>query len=391
MTPILSMNSERSLILLFLAFLAAIPVGQAVLELRRGERPQALALFAQKPTAPNLRAYERDLEDASQAARWARPWAQYAQFAWFKDGGEKVLLGRDGWLFYKPGVDYLTQRPGTPASAGSPLAGAVRENSTPAQALAAIVSLRDQLEARGIRLLVVPAPNKESVYPDQLTRRAARLPGVVCEETRTVLGGLRAAGVEVVDLFELFASARKARPGASLYLAQDSHWSPLGAQLAAEAVARRVIQRGWIKPGDVEYEQTRAPLERTGDLLRMLQAPALERRLGPESVLCAQVPRRDNHQLYRDQPGSELLVLGDSFLRIYQTDEPGSAGFIAHLARALKRPLVSIVNDGGASTLVRQELCRRSALLSNVKVVVWEFVERDIRLGTEGWQIVRLP
>ena len=177
------MNSERSLILLFLAFLVAIPVSQAVLELRRGERPQALALFAQKPTAPNLRAYERDLEDASQTARWARPWAQYAQFAWFKDGGEKVLLGRDGWLFYKPGVEYLTQRPGT-----------VRENGTAAQALAAIVSLRNQLDARGIRLLVVPAPNKESVYPDQLTRRAERLPGVVCEETRTVLGGLRAAG-----------------------------------------------------------------------------------------------------------------------------------------------------------------------------------------------------
>jgi hypothetical protein len=25
------------------------------------------------------------------------------------------------------------------------------------------------------------------------------------------------------------------------------------------------------------------------------------------------------------------------------------------------------------------------------KVVVWEFVERDIRLGAEGWQTVPLP
>jgi len=374
------MNSERCLILVFLAFLAAIPVSQAVLELRRGERPQALALFNQKPTAANLRAYERDLEDSSQAARWARPWAQYAQFAWFKDGGEKALLGREGWLFYKPGAQYLTQRPDS-----------LRASSSAAEALAAIVSLRDQLEARGIGLLVVPAPNKESVYPDRLTRRAEALAGVVCPETRRVLGGLKAAGVEVVDLFELFAKARKARAGASLYLAQDSHWSPAGARLAAEAVARRVLEKGWIRAADVEYEEKSAPLERTGDVLRMLQAPALERRLGPEAILCAQVARRDNHQLYRDQAGSELLVLGDSFLRIYQTDEPGSAGFIAHLAMALSRPLVSIVNDGGASTLVRQELCRRSALLANVKVVVWEFVERDICLGTEGWQAVELP
>ena len=46
---------------------------------------------------------------------------------------------------------------------------------------------------------------------------------------------------------------------------------------------------------------------------------------------------------------------------------------------------------GGASTLVRQDLYRRPRLLSRAKVVVWEFVERDIRLGAEGWQIVPLP
>jgi hypothetical protein len=57
----------------------------------------------------------------------------------------------------------------------------------------------------------------------------------------------------------------------------------------------------------------------------------------------------------------------------------------------LGRPLASIVNDGGASTLVRQELHRRPALLANKKVVVWEFVERDLRLGTEGWAKVPLP
>jgi len=54
-------------------------------------------------------------------------------------------------------------------------------------------------------------------------------------------------------------------------------------------------------------------------------------------------------------------------------------------------PLTSLVNDGGASILVRRELYRHPALLKNKQVVVWEFVELDIRLGTEGWQIVPLP
>lgn len=85
------------------------------------------------------------------------------------------------------------------------------------------------------------------------------------------------------------------------------------------------------------------------------------------------------------------MVLGDSFLRMYQTDQPVAAGFIAHLARALKQPVASIVNDGGASTLVRQDLSRHAGLLANKKTVIWEFVERDIRFGMEGWKDVSLP
>jgi hypothetical protein len=45
----------------------------------------------------------------------------------------------------------------------------------------------------------------------------------------------------------------------------------------------------------------------------------------------------------------------------------------------------------GGPGLVRQQLSRKPALLANKKVVVWEFVERDIRFGTEGWQDVGLP
>ena len=69
---------------------------------------------------------------------------------------------------------------------------------------------------------------------------------------------------------------------------------------------------------------------------------------------------------------------------------PGPPGSSRTPARELGRPLTSIVNDGGASTLVRQDLARRPTLLRNKKLVIWEFAERDIRHGTEGWQIVPL-
>ena len=117
----------------------------------------------------------------------------------------------------------------------------------------------------------------------------------------------------------------------------------------------------------------------------------MERLFAPQSVDCTQVIDAASGTPYADDPNAPVLVLGDSFLRIFERDEPGSGGFVAHLAGQLGFGLSSIINDGGASTLVRQQLSRKPALLDGKKVVVWEFVERDIRFGTEGWQRVPLP
>ena len=123
--------------------------------------------------------------------------------------------------------------------------------------------------------------------------------------------------------------------------------------------------------------------------MRMMRSPPLERLLEPEEVLCTRVVLPDAEP-YADDPESEVLILGDSFLRVYEGEDPGSAGLIAHLAHGLGFPLTSIVNDGGASTLVRQQLSRASELLQRKRVVIWQFIERDVRFGVEGWQDVQL-
>jgi len=122
-----------------------------------------------------------------------------------------------------------------------------------------------------------------------------------------------------------------------------------------------------------------------------MRTPRIEGLYKPQPMNCTQVVNTETGKLYEDDPNSPVLVLGDSFLRIFERDEPGSGGFIAHLAYHLGFGLTSLVNDGGASTLVRQQLARKPTLLQGKKVVVWEFVERDIRFGTEGWQVIPLP
>ena len=46
---------------------------------------------------------------------------------------------------------------------------------------------------------------------------------------------------------------------------------------------------------------------------------------------------------------------------------------------------------GGGATLVRQELARHPERLRGVKVLVWEFAERDLLAAETEWAKVELP
>ena len=192
----------------FLAVIMAPGLIQTVSELRGGERPRALDVFLEPPTARNLHAFEQSLEQTSLVINQFRPWVQYVEWKFLLDPGEKAVLGRDGWLFYRPSVRYLIERQ------------TVAAGSDAALPLPAIRSFRDQLQARGIRLLVVPVPNKESVYPEMLAKGAANAGVIVCDETRRLLDQLEQCGIEYVDLFEVFRRAKQAerRPGSEAAL-----------------------------------------------------------------------------------------------------------------------------------------------------------------------------
>lgn len=357
------------LALVLLLALCAVGLIQVVAETSGASAPQLLDLFRGTPTAASLRSYESDLEQNSWCGNRIRVATQLAAFVTLGDLGAKAVMGGDGWLFYRPGLEYLLE----------PCDGV-------AEASAAIVAFRDALSARGIKLLVVPAPEKTSVYPERLGAFASGLQKPLATHTTRLIETLRKNGVECIDLFSAFAGAME-QP---LYLAQDTHWTPAGMRLAAETTARRLAELGWVEPGLRVYDLKRVDLLRQGDIVEMVQNPAIAERFKPEPIVCEQVIDAE-HAPYRDAAGSPVLVLGDSFLRIYERDEPGAAGFVAHLARDLRMPLASIVNDGGGSTLVRQELYRKPELLKGKRVVVWEFAERDIRFGVEGWQRVPLP
>jgi hypothetical protein len=353
-----------------------------------------------------LRSYENELEETSVFANSLRPPMQFMRYSLLGDLGEKAIQGKKAWLFYKPGFQYLV-RPyilDKRSRIVDPEDTPILEN-----AIDTIVAFQQECAKHGAELLVVIVPGKASVYPDLISDRVEPQQACKTGHSLRVINELREKGIPVVDLFSPFGEARMedAEYGDSLYLARDTHWRTRGARVAARSVAERIREYTWFEGLDgnsVEFTIDSVEVERIGDVGTMTALPEfsirdLHLRFPPELVTCHQV-----YQVRRDEEGevvskrlfhddyrrSKILVLGDSFSRIYQSDEPRSAGWISHLAYELSQPLASIVSDGGASTLVRETLARKVGVLKGKKLVVWEFVERDLRYGAEGWKDIEL-
>ena len=419
-------KSELILLICFLAVIAGVPVTQTCIELARHERVQATDVFRYEPTAKNLREFEHTLEEKSWFQQHLRPVLQRFLFLTVRDTGAKGVLGRDQWLFYRPDLRYLVEPDRVEAGPSDSKWVQPPEHSTHRESVEqAILRFRDQLKERGIMLVVMPVPGKPSIYPDQVTRRAVGNERQFRSPTLELIEGLQRQGVATVDLFAAFHEMRGS--GGPLYLARDTHWTPKGAQIAAQKVAAKLSELHIPPLTRKEFRTQSVTVTRWGDILDMMQIPGLRSAFAAETAECAQVldpalgplvPGASDRPGTYCYPGQQaaVLVLGDSFCRIYQYPEPqslgkmptaattarpaetggkrllpGSAGFISHLALALGSPVDAIVSDGGAATDVRRKLSTNPEILEGKRVIIWEFVERDIALGSQGWQDVALP
>ncbi len=368
------MSPVRSKVFVVAAMLGliALPVAQWWGDRAAGRPAAWVQLFERPPTAAHLRAVEQAWQEAAARNAYLRGLAAAPGLAWLRSAEGPVLTVRgsvnqpDGtWLFYRPDVRLLSQRPP---------AGSVE------RAAAATIHWRDQLASRGVRLIVVVAPNKAAV----------QRPGAFeveevwkSPELRRYQEALTANRVEFVDLHAAFAAAPvDLRRKAPLYLPRDTHWSKAGLDLAAAAIVERL---GWPQRADV-YRGREVSVPHVGDLERWLgSAPS-----GRQEMVWKVTDDQGNPPAAKSG-GAEVLLLGDSFCRIFEDGAVVGGGLKSQLAWRLGRPVGQLRQDGGGATLVRQDLVRRPEWLQGLKVVVWEFAERDLTSPETEWAQVVLP
>jgi len=350
---------RRPATIAFLFLVLGVPLGQAAWELARGLPVQALAVFTARPSARRFRAFEEDLRRASFLRTALVPRYEALLAALFGRGNEKVLRAADGWLFYGPDLDYLTRREHFARAAAD-----------------AVIDLGRQLGSRGVALLVVPVEPKPVLAWRRLglPERPASTAGALFRAR------LAAAAVPLVEL-----------PSDLEFLPRDTHWTPGAMRTAAGRTAARALELLGAPPAPaVAWTEEPRLVRGAGDLVGMLSAPSRFPRM---ELVVDQVLDRETGGFFHADRAAEVLLLGDSFSRVFGDAALGlgsGAGFDAHLARELGAGLDVIALSGGGARAVREALARRREGLAGKRLVIWQLSLRDLVADAERWQRVDL-
>ena len=368
---------SRGVGLLLTAVLLLFAITPAVVQVASGGAATAWRGRAGAGLAARLHDFELKLEDGSPVRSAFLPWAQWFETAALATGNRKVVVGRDGWLYFVPDLEYLTA-PGflepRPRPIGGQRAEDVARTSGP-QALAALQSLADTVAAKGATLVVLVVPGKAAIElgPPAQNPSFGRF-----------AAALEARGATVLDATPVLARARAAtaRP---LYLYTDTHWRPEGLAITAQAVGEALANR-LPAAAPLELRQRPASVERAGNLWHALRLPATAALYEPERVTIQQVLGADGASL-RPHPDADLLVMGDSFTNIYGEPTMGwgdSAGLAEQIAFALGRPFDRIAVTGGGPAAPLRALAQTPERLDGKRVVVFQLVALELLSGDWG-------
>jgi hypothetical protein len=261
----------------------------------------------------------------------------------------KVVPGKDGWLFLQPELDYVVR----------PLP---REN------IRLIAAFNRTLAEHGMTLYVAPIPNKIDVYPERLTAIAAPHPVSKCR--KEFLAHLRHVGVRVIDVLPALVNAKSTRLVFDPY---ESHWTSEGIVAAAEVIARAIDSNltALRISHNVGYTVHDTILMGCADLPAKLKG---EDKAFWYPTPVKQVQNPDGH-LYTDDKKSEILILGDSFV---DHGRSWSVNLGAQLARLIGHPTRTysslLANTEGPSMYDRLP-----SIFPKNGIVIWAFASRVLQ------------
>jgi len=270
------------------------------------------------------------------------------------------IVGKDGWLFYR----YEFSDPSYTAD---------EEKSVDLIGRIAKVFARND-----IGLVVTLVPVKMRIYAAHLPENFRLTPYVDARYDR-LAKGLRARGVHFIDLNETFLAKRDSEK--PLFFKLDSHWSPTGAHVAAQAIRAAIDADASLKaaldavPAEKIHLTWEAALGPSPANDLALQLPPGTPKPAPERAPFFKIDRqRKGASLLGDAAAPGVTLVGSSYSASWTL-------FSQALENALQREVLAISVPATQGSWVGLESYLRDDAFQThrPKLVIWELPERDMR------------
>jgi alginate O-acetyltransferase complex protein AlgJ len=277
----------------------------------------------------------------------------------FNEGRPGVVVGNHGWLYTDEEFDVTDDA----------------EASIEAN-LAAISKARDALAREGVKLVAAVVPAKARVYAEYI---ADRKPASAHEAAYDdLVDALVSNGIPTADLRESLVIGKTKEP---TYFRTDTHWTPWGAQLAANEIARVTMKAGLAPENRAAYITRRQRRDaHQGDLCNFLPLAPYFRQLLP--------PRENIDVMHTDaaEAAATTDLFGDS-------DIPGVVlvgtsysanplwNFVGALKQALGADIASYAREGAGPFRPMAAYLQSEDFRSHPpRLVIWEIPERTLFL-----------
>ncbi|WP_460418200.1 alginate O-acetyltransferase [Pseudomonas sp. microsymbiont 2] len=284
-------------------------------------------------------------------------------FKLFNEGRPGVVLGRDQWLFsdeeFKPSAGAEQQ---------------MQDN------LALVRGIRDTLQRQGVQLVLAIVPAKARLYAEYIGKQTpASLHDQLFNQFHAQM---RQANVFAPDLL---APLEQAKARGQVFLRTDTHWTPMGAEVVAQALGE-AVQRQQLLSGEPQafITEAGATAPYKGDLTNFLPLDPLFSNLLPSPD---NLQQRTTHPVQGESEGDDALF-ADSQIPVALVGTSYSANshwnFLGALQQALRSDVANYAEDGHGPLLPMLKYLQSDAFKNAPpQVVVWEFPERYLPMKND--------
>ena len=257
-----------------------------------------------------------------------------------------AVEGKDGWLFLQESLLNATKR---------------WNDNTPQ-----IIAFKDSLEARNIKLIVVPVPDKLLAVPELYSDKAKK--GIKLPQYKKWVEKLRKHNVTVIDALDKIKELHKnLGTETPMFEPYESHCTGPArlvlAKMAADSIAPLLYGMNRKR-----YPMHDTIVDGTGNLYDLLHGKEIEYKIKEQKVLGT-----DGYK-YRGSKKAPIIVIGDS--NVGQGKSYG-AQIGAYIAAATSVETYSISKVGGGN-IGPQMFKGKKSFLEGKKAVVWVFDGREL-------------